>query len=176
MVRRARWGRLIAFWLLFTVALVGYALAPYTDSGAVDVMAVLMYVTGVLVLSGAVVTMVLREFRGTARSEWRLRVAALILLIVGALTFFCISYYRLAKYPGEFNELHTAIDALYFTLTTTLTVGYGDVNAAGQIARVEVIIQMLFNVIILAGAVKLISAVLRHQRESTHSKIEAERK
>ena len=57
----------------------------------------------------------------------------LIVLLVMAfsLTFFLL---ELAS-PGQIEELHTRTDALYFTLSTMATVGYGDVHAVGQAAR-----------------------------------------
>ncbi len=37
-------------------------------------------------------------------------------------------------------------------MTTLLTIGYGDIHAAGQAARALVLVQMVFNVAILATA------------------------
>jgi hypothetical protein len=52
--------------------------------------------------------------------------------------------------PTQFGGLRTRVDALYFTLATLTTVGYGDVHAQGQVARVAVCLQMLFSVGIIA--------------------------
>jgi hypothetical protein len=52
--------------------------------------------------------------------------------------------------PGQFTGLTTRIDALYFALATLFTVGFGDITATGQFARVVLSVQMLFNVIVIA--------------------------
>ena len=58
----------------------------------------------------------------------------------------------------EFVSLETKTDALYFALTTLATVGFGDVHAEGQIARTLVIIQMVFNVVVLTRAAQALLA------------------
>jgi hypothetical protein len=63
--------------------------------------------------------------------------------------------------PGEFEGLETRTDALYFALTTLATVGYGDIHAQGQWARGLVIVQMVFNAAVIAGAARLLTSRLR---------------
>ncbi|MEI6622135.1 MAG: ion channel [Actinomycetes bacterium] len=162
------WGIFGFICLLYLVLVVGYAFVPVTEGAPVTVGSLLMYLVGIALLSIVVLVMTVREVRGTSRSRTRLQVVTLIAVIVGAVAFFSVSYYRLAKSPGEIADLNTWIDSLYFVLSTILTVGYGDVHATGQVARFEVIIQMLFTVIVLAAAVKLLSALLRKQ---AHEKI-----
>ena len=60
--------------------------------------------------------------------------------------------------PLEFVGLETKTDALYFALTTLATVGFGDVHAEGQIARVLLIAQMIFNVAVLTRAAQVLLA------------------
>ena len=50
-------------------------------------------------------------------------------------------------------------------MTTLLTVGYGDIHADGQAARALVLIQMVFNVVIIATAASTINARVRTQAE-----------
>ena len=52
--------------------------------------------------------------------------------------------------PGEFDGLLTRIDALYFVVTTLVTVGYGDIHPVGQLARALVSVQMVLKVGVLA--------------------------
>lgn len=73
-------------------------------------------------------------------------------LIIGVLAF-ALGFYALELHsPGQFDGLHTRLDALYFTMSTILTIGYGDVHAAGQLARGLVVVQMLFNAVAIATA------------------------
>ena len=63
--------------------------------------------------------------------------------------------------PDQFAQLQTRLDALYFTMATAATVGYGDVHAVGQTARALVLVQMVFNVVFIGTAVALLSARVR---------------
>jgi hypothetical protein len=50
-------------------------------------------------------------------------------------------------------------------MTTLLTIGFGDIHAVGQAARLLVLIQMVFNVVIIATAASTITTRLRTQAE-----------
>jgi hypothetical protein len=68
--------------------------------------------------------------------------------------FFSIIYLTLARSgTAEIVGLQTKVDALYFTITVLATVGFGDIHAVGQTARVVVTIQMVFDVLFVAAAV-----------------------
>lgn len=54
-------------------------------------------------------------------------------------------------------------DALYFTLATLATVGYGDVHAVGQAARIAVTGQILFNLVFVGVAVAVLGSAVRHR-------------
>jgi len=77
----------------------------------------------------------------------------LFLLVVGGLIFFAVVDLAVARTaPSAFISLETKTDALYFAVATLSTVGFGDVHAQGQIARGLVIVQMVFNVVVLTRA------------------------
>lgn len=93
------------------------------------------------------------------------RIEHLAALVVWAVAFFALVYARLAAVPGEFVGLDTRLDAFYFTFTTLATVGFGDVHATGQAARLVVTVQIVFNLVVLALAVQvLIASVRRRER------------
>ncbi|WP_304454620.1 ion channel [Nocardiopsis sp. YSL2] len=106
----------------------------------------------------------------TARRQARVNPGELsphvpVLLAVSGLTLFALADYALATaYPGEFEGLETRTDALYFALTTLATVGFGDIHAQGQYARALLLAQMSFNLVVIAGAVSLLTARLRARR------------
>jgi len=144
--------------------LVGYALLP-APGGPVTTLSLVVFFAGVALLSTAVLTMLVRDLRQTDRGRRAFRIVALLLLVVASLIFFAFSYHRLARTPGEFVGLTTGLDAFYFTVTTATTVGFGDIHAAGQTARLEVTIQMVFNLVILGAAARLLMGILRSRPE-----------
>jgi len=84
----------------------------------------------------------------------------LALAMAVAVMGFALGFYVMAQRdPTQIAGLHTRLDSLYFTMTTLLTIGYGDIHAAGQLARGVVLVQMVFNVAILATA----STTITHQ-------------
>ena len=103
-----------------------------------------------------------REVRGP---KGGVQVEDLVLAIVIGVAVFALADLILATIaPGQFVGLQTKTDALYFALTTLTTIGFGDVSAEGQLARGLVIVQMLFNVIVLTAAARTaIRAVTRER-------------
>ncbi len=85
----------------------------------------------------------------------------ILLLVCLSLVIFASAYDALARHSGEFNGLHTRLDALYFTVITVSTVGFGDIAPAGQAARAVVIVQIAYNFVFLAAAASALSAQLR---------------
>lgn len=87
--------------------------------------------------------------------------AVILVLSCLSLVVFASSYFALSREPGQFSGLQTRLDALYFTVITLATVGYGDIYPSGQEARVVVMFQILYSLVFLtAGA----TALSRHVR------------
>jgi voltage-gated potassium channel len=81
--------------------------------------------------------------------------STLMILLTGVIMAFSVAYLLLARSdPAQVAGLHTRLDALYFTLTTITTVGYGDIHPAGQEARAISSLQTVFDVIFVAGLVR----------------------
>lgn len=104
---------------------------------------------------------------------WRLlgagenvRIRALVLLLVLTILFFAWCDDSVARLPGQFVDLHTKTDALYFTISTIATVGFGDVHAAGQLARAAVTVQIVFNLVFLGAAAAMITGFLREKAQT----------
>lgn len=101
------------------------------------------------------------------RAEKRLLPVHLLLMIELAVVLFSGIYYALAvQSPAEFNGLETRLDALYFSMTTVSTVGFGDISAAGQVARALVTLQLAFNI----GFVAAIVGLLREKLQVTKNR------
>jgi len=115
--------------------------------------------SGLLVCLGALTWLVGRQVRRALDPGRRVgeRLAMLVTLVVVVVTVFAVIYVTIAE---QFAGLETRMDALYFSVTTLTTVGYGDIAAKGQVARAIVTVQMMFDLIIVTSAISLvISAV-----------------
>jgi hypothetical protein len=72
----------------------------------------------------------------------------ILLLSSLSLVVFAGSYDALSR-DGQFSGLNTRLDALYFTVITLATVGFGDVVPVGQGARVVVMLQIVYSLVFL---------------------------
>jgi voltage-gated potassium channel len=87
--------------------------------------------------------------------------AGILLLSWASLLLFAAGYWALSTIPGEFVGLTTRVDALYFTVITLATVGYGDITPAGQTSRVVVMIQLLYSFAFLAAGLTATTTRIR---------------
>jgi hypothetical protein len=117
----------------------------------------------VTVIAGLLITwLIIRQVRHHVTATEQVPLAGLVIALVGGVAFFALADYTAAvTSPGQFVSLDTKTDALYFTLATLTTVGYGDVHAAGQLARGIVIVQLIFNVVVIATGASVLSRQLR---------------
>ena len=94
---------------------------------------------------------------------------ALGFIIPFYLLLFASTYFVMERASAaNFTEPLTRTDALYFSVTVFTTVGFGDIAAKSETARVVLIVQMLADLALLgAGARVLLGAVNRgRQRRS----------
>lgn len=89
------------------------------------------------------------------------RIRGLVLLLVLTVLWFSWCDESVAMLPGQFAGLSSKIDALYFTVSTLSTVGFGDVHAIGQLARAAVTVQIVFNLVFIGLAVGTLSGFVR---------------
>lgn len=89
------------------------------------------------------------------------RVDGILLLLCVVAMFFALYYYRLAvQYPGQFDGIVTRTDALYYTIVTLGTVGFGDIHATGQAARIATMIQIVFDLVVIGTLLAITSSGL----------------
>ena len=86
------------------------------------------------------------------------------------LLLFAATYVGLANLsPNSFGGHLTQTDGLYFTVTVFSTVGFGDITAKTETARLVVTGQMLTDLIIYGVAIKVfVRAVKRGQQRKAH--------
>ncbi len=119
----------------------------------------LLFGVGLAVLAVLIVWSIASLLR--AGEQARLR--ALILLLTVTVLFFSYVDVALAEIPGQFVSLHTKTDGVYFSVSTLATVGFGDVHASGQLARVAVTLQIVFNLVFLGAAIAMITGLWRER-------------
>lgn len=82
------------------------------------------------------------------------------------LLLFAATYVVLAAISAsDFSEPLTRTDALYFTVTVFATVGFGDITATSEAARLVVTGQMIADVVIIGVAVRVIVGAVRRGRQ-----------
>jgi voltage-gated potassium channel len=84
-----------------------------------------------------------------------------LFLLLFASTYVVMSTTSASNFGGRLT--HT--DGLYFTVTVLSTVGFGDITAHTQAARLVVTGQMIADLIIFAVAVKIIVGAVRRRRQ-----------
>jgi voltage-gated potassium channel len=146
-----------------TVALVAiYYLLPL-DRTSISV-AIAMLACGLLALVGLVTFQVRSIIRATypaLRAVGALATSVPLFLLLFAGTYFVMGGIS----DANFSEPLTRTDALYFTVTVFATVGFGDIVATTQGARVVVMGQMIAGIVIIGlGARVIVDAVKRGQR------------
>ncbi|MFF3458542.1 potassium channel family protein [Streptomyces sp. NPDC002730] len=88
-------------------------------------------------------------------------VVVILLLMFLSVLVFSATYYALARHTGAFVGLQTRLDALYFTVVTLATVGYGDVVPQSQTARLVTMLQILYSFVFLTAAATAVTRRLR---------------
>lgn len=144
--------------LLGLLAVLGlYFAVPIEEQSSTLVLVFNCLITVIcLVVVGLVIV---REFRRMQLGQdLRFTGGQLVIALEVVLVVFALTYFSLALHgAGQMAGIHTRVDALYFSATTVSTVGYGDIHAAGQLARVITTIQLLFDVVFIASFARLLS-------------------
>ena len=84
------------------------------------------------------------------------------------LLLFAAAYVVLAAISaGNFSEPLTRTDALYFTVTVFSTVGFGDITAKTEAARLVVTGQMIVDLVAIGLAVKVIVGAVKRGRSGS---------
>ena len=94
---------------------------------------------------------------------------ALVQLLAMLLTGFAAVLYAMNRDGNQVAGLDTRVDAIYFAVTVISTVGFGDIHATSQAARLVVTFQIMFNLLFVGVAVRVFvgAAKLRVDEKST---------
>ena len=142
-------------WALLRPALTGVALIvayfalPLNRQGSIPAL---------LICLGALAALVAWQLRAVTTSPSpRLRaVESLATSIPLYIVLFAISHATMSSWdPEAFTEPLDRTDALYFTITTLATVGFGDIAPVSQAARIVVMVQMATGLVLLGLVIKM---------------------
>lgn len=166
--RPARNGLLITLGLLrafaITVVMVAlYYLLPLDRWGHVPLwMSVTIGLLALAAVTAYQVRSILRAVRPVVRAIESLATTAPLFLLL-----FAANYFLIAQASGSNFNVHTLsrTDAVYFTVTVFATVGFGDIVATSQSARLLVTVQMMLDLIVLGLGVRLFIGVVKLSRQ-----------
>ena len=107
---------------------------------------------------------IIRSSHPALRAVEALSVTAPLFLLLFAAVYFLMAQAD----AGNFNtETLTRTDSLYFTVTVFATVGFGDITATSEAARVLVTIQMILDLIVLGLGVRAFVGAVDVGRQKT---------
>lgn len=121
-------------------------------------------------IGGVIVLLVVAmQIWGVARADYPLLRAfeGLALVVPLVILLFAVTYLTLsASNASAFTEQLGHTGALYFAITTSATVGFGDIAARSDAARIAVMVQMVATVAVLGVIVKAILGSARRRGAS----------
>ena len=125
-----------------------------------------LFVVALAALAFGFLDMLIRDIRHTYRHSINWRMVVMAVMVVETIFLFAFTYLTVSELPDEISGMTTVLDAIYFTMTTLLTIGFGDIAAEGQLARGLVLTQMLFTILVLSASVRLLSSLIREATEN----------
>jgi hypothetical protein len=119
---------------------------------------------GLLIFAGVVVWgvrfIVGSRYPGVRAAE------TLALILPFFLLLFASTYFVMERdSAASFTQPLTRTDALYFTVTVFSTVGFGDITAKSEAARVVLIVQMLADLVFLGAVLRVFVGAVQRGRE-----------
>jgi hypothetical protein len=149
---RVAW-RVAGITLLQTTGLVvAYYLMPITTSERSPALRVVLSLVILVVVLALQVRNVIRSDSRLYRGLISLGLALPLVVVVFASIYLTLSTNNVNSFSEELGRT----DALYFTMTTLSTVGYGDISPVSSAARITSMLQMIANVIVAGLAVNVL--------------------
>ena len=138
-----------------------YYLLPLDRSSAAAAVTILLIgLAGFIGLVAVQVRLIIRSPFPGLRAVESLATSVPFFLLLFAGTYVALA----AISPGSFGGHLSHTDGLYFTVTVFSTVGFGDITAKTETARLVVTGQMIADLIILGLAIKIIVGAFKRGR------------
>lgn len=165
-------------WYLASIVMIALAqvFASYMDPApAKGFMAVFMFLSAFRIFDciTANVQISLLEVLHSKGREDRLTSRNVLLLGINFLEFlnnFCVIFFCMAAAGwGEFNGVSNVVDALYFSLSTLTTLGFGDIHAVDMAAKLVVIAESLIGIVFLFIVLNVFVSTIQTMRRRGNS-------
>ena len=162
-LRRVLAAALLRALLSATIIVALYYVLPLDDEWRLS--SVVRVVVGVALFVAVLIWQIRRVL--TARHPEVRAIEALAATLPLFLVLFATTYFLISAHgSGAFSQEHlTRTDALYLTVTIFATVGFGDISAVSQSARVMVMVQMLLDLVILGVGINAFVSAARVGRK-----------
>jgi voltage-gated potassium channel len=135
-----------------------YAFVPVPGtSGAAALFGMIAGLLLFVAMMGWQLRTIVRAEHPVLRAVEAITFALLMLVVVFAFTYLALS--RLDS--QSFSEDLGRVDAMYYTVSTVSTVGLGDITPTSTAARILVTFQMLLDLALIAGLVRLVVLATR---------------
>jgi hypothetical protein len=126
-------------------------------------------VLGVALLAAMItwqVWAIVRAAHPSIRAVQALAATTPLFLLLFASTYFVMS----RDDPAAFTESLSRTNALYFTVTIFSTVGFGDISARAETARLVVSAQMLLDLVVFGLGIQVILGAVKRGKARTNPK------
>ena len=160
--RRLIFGAVLRSLLIAAVLVAVYYLLPLDRPW--DAATAIRLLVGLLVIA-AVITGGVKITAGSPYPGVR-AAETLALILPFFMLLFASTYFLMARaFAASFTQPLTRTDALYFTVTVFTTVGFGDITAKSETARVVLIVQMLADLVLLGAGIRVLLGAVQRGRE-----------
>ena len=144
--------------------LVLYVVVPL-DGDAIGLTVVATAIVGLLVFGGVFVHQVRRIRRSSTPTLTA--VEALVLVYGTFLLQFAVLYVAVSSVdPSAFDEPLNRVAGIYLSITVLSTVGFGDITASSDLARILVSVQMIADIVLIGTAVRVLTVTARKAKPS----------
>jgi hypothetical protein len=151
-------GSVVRTTLSVVLLLVIYAVFPVEPLAPAETATRLLVA---LVILSLVVVIQLQSIRSANYPQLR-AIEAVVIAITILIVLFALLYIGLAQAnPANFTKPLNRVGAFYFTVTILATVGFGDIAADSDVARLVVTVQMLLDLTLLAVVIRVFFSVAK---------------
>jgi voltage-gated potassium channel len=163
--RRRLTAAMLRAFVTTVILVAAYYLLPIDRLSSVPMGLILAF--GLLALAAVAafqVRVVIRSRYPALKAVEALAITAPLFLLLFGAAYFLMA----ADDPSNFTvETLTRTDSLYFTVTIFSTVGFGDISAASEAARVLVTAQMILDLIVLGLGIRILVGAVEVGRQKT---------